>query len=176
MRIRLVDAFTDETTVRNLSPDLAALTTPALRDRRVVATAVADNPEGAYQFVSRCFFPAIGIGEDPVTGSTHTALDPYWSARLGRDDLTARRLPPRPAAPPAAAPRAWAGGTPGPGRTPGSGRTTGRRRPVPGRGGDDLVRDSGAWLRELVEARSERRRWRGSCDRGCRGRTGRTRR
>ncbi|MEV7186025.1 PhzF family phenazine biosynthesis protein [Kitasatospora sp. NPDC093102] len=84
----LVVELADETTVRNLSPDLAALTTPALRDRGIVATAVADNPDGTYQFVSRCFFPAIGIDEDPVTGSAHTALAPYWSARLGRDDLT----------------------------------------------------------------------------------------
>ncbi|MDQ3826343.1 MAG: PhzF family phenazine biosynthesis protein, partial [Actinomycetota bacterium] len=42
----------------------------------------------AYDFVSRVFAPAVGIPEDPVTGSAHTALAPYWSDRLGRDGLT----------------------------------------------------------------------------------------
>ncbi len=41
-----------------------------------------------YDFVSRGFFPRVGIDEDPVTGSAHTALAPFWSARLGRADLT----------------------------------------------------------------------------------------
>ena len=48
----------------------------------------AEDPARGYDFVSRCFFPAVGIDEDPVTGSAHTALAPFWSARLGRADLT----------------------------------------------------------------------------------------
>ncbi|MBW8739424.1 MAG: PhzF family phenazine biosynthesis protein [Streptomyces turgidiscabies] len=76
----------DEKTVLELTPDLKALA--AHSERGVIATARADNPSGGYDFVSRCFFPRIGIDEDPVTGSAHTALAPFWSERLGRLDLT----------------------------------------------------------------------------------------
>ncbi|MFD4375572.1 PhzF family phenazine biosynthesis protein [Streptomyces sp. NPDC058486] len=76
----------DEAAVRALAPDLAAL--KAHSSRGVIATAPAADPGSSYDFVSRGFFPAVGIDEDPVTGSAHTALAPYWSARLGRDDLT----------------------------------------------------------------------------------------
>ncbi|MFJ3906839.1 PhzF family phenazine biosynthesis protein [Streptomyces sp. NPDC090025] len=82
----LVVELTDEKAVRGLSPDFKALA--ALPCRGIIATAAADDPSGAYQFVSRGFFPAVGIEEDPVTGSAHTALAPYWSARFGRDELT----------------------------------------------------------------------------------------
>lgn len=76
----------DERTVRGLAPDFAAL---ARRSRRgVIATAVAADPSLGYDFVSRGFFPAVGIDEDPVTGSAHTALGPFWSERLGRSALT----------------------------------------------------------------------------------------
>ena len=47
----------------------------------------AEDPEAGYDFVSRFFAPAYGIPEDPVTGSAHTVLAPYWAARLGRDHL-----------------------------------------------------------------------------------------
>lgn len=79
----------DEKTVRHLTPDLAAVA--ALPSRGgVIVTAPADDPSNGYDFVSRCFFPGIGIGidEDPVTGAAHTALAPFWSARLGRTTLT----------------------------------------------------------------------------------------
>ncbi|MCX4727896.1 PhzF family phenazine biosynthesis protein [Streptomyces sp. NBC_01020] len=76
----------DEQTVRSLSPDSAAL--KAHSRRGIIATAEADDPSLGYDYVSRCFFPRVGIDEDPVTGSAHTALAPFWSARLGRDDLT----------------------------------------------------------------------------------------
>ncbi|WP_105975651.1 PhzF family phenazine biosynthesis protein [Streptomyces geranii] len=79
----------DEKTVLGLTPDLRALATHS--ERGVIATARADNPADGYDFVSRCFFPRIGIDEDPVTGSAHTALAPYWSERLGRPDLTGRQ-------------------------------------------------------------------------------------
>ncbi|MFF5972905.1 PhzF family phenazine biosynthesis protein [Streptomyces sp. NPDC012769] len=82
----LIVELEDETTVRNLSPDFAAL--KVLSERGVIATARADRPEGDYQFVSRGFFPAVGVDEDPVTGSAHTALAPYWAPRFGRDELT----------------------------------------------------------------------------------------
>ncbi|NDZ81721.1 PhzF family phenazine biosynthesis protein [Streptomyces sp. SID10853] len=76
----------DEQTVRSLSPDIAALR--AHSRRGIIATAEADAPSLGYDYVSRCFFPGVGVDEDPVTGSAHTALAPFWSARLGRDDLT----------------------------------------------------------------------------------------
>ncbi len=76
----------DEKTVRGLRPDHRALVD--ISDRGVIATAAADDPASGYDFVSRCFFPRVGIDEDPVTGSAHTALAPFWSARLGRTDLT----------------------------------------------------------------------------------------
>ncbi|MGY0055907.1 PhzF family phenazine biosynthesis protein [Streptomyces sp. LZ34] len=76
----------DETTVHTLSPDLAALARTG--HRGCVVTAAAADPARGYDFVSRFFAPAVGIDEDPVTGSAHTALAPFWSTRLGRTDLT----------------------------------------------------------------------------------------
>lgn len=85
----LLAVLPDEHAVRALSPDLRALA--ALRAtaglRGFIGTAPA--PAGAdHDFVSRFFAPADGIPEDPVTGGAHTVLAPYWSQRLGRDDLT----------------------------------------------------------------------------------------
>lgn len=72
-----------EAAVRSLRPDLAALAqVPA---RGVIVTAVGEGDR--YDFVSRFFAPSIGVSEDPVTGSAHCCLGPYWSERLGRDDL-----------------------------------------------------------------------------------------
>ncbi|MFF8809076.1 PhzF family phenazine biosynthesis protein [Streptomyces omiyaensis] len=82
----LVVELRDEAAVRALAPDLAALRTHS--SRGVIATAAAADPGSGYDFVSRGFFPSVGIDEDPVTGSAHTALAPYWSARFGRDELT----------------------------------------------------------------------------------------
>ncbi|MFF1321727.1 PhzF family phenazine biosynthesis protein [Streptomyces chartreusis] len=76
----------DEKTVLGLTPDLKAL--GAHSSRGIIATARAEDPARGYDFVSRCFFPNVGIDEDPVTGSAHTALAPYWSERLGRTKLT----------------------------------------------------------------------------------------
>ncbi|MFF7178845.1 PhzF family phenazine biosynthesis isomerase [Streptomyces sp. NPDC008121] len=82
----LVVELRDEATVRSLAPDFAALV--HVSDRGVIVTAAAEQPARGYDFVSRGFFPGLGIDEDPVTGSAHTALAPFWSARLGRDELT----------------------------------------------------------------------------------------
>ncbi|MGW8379520.1 PhzF family phenazine biosynthesis protein [Streptomyces sp. ODS28] len=76
----------DEKTVRDLAPDLGAVA--ALPQRAVLVTARAADPEGPYAYVSRLFGPAVGISEDPVTGSAHTALAPLWSGKLGSDELT----------------------------------------------------------------------------------------
>jgi predicted PhzF superfamily epimerase YddE/YHI9 len=45
-----------------------------------------------WDFVSRFFAPAVGVDEDPVTGSAHCTLTPYWSGQLGKDEMTARQL------------------------------------------------------------------------------------
>ncbi|MFJ5723633.1 PhzF family phenazine biosynthesis protein [Streptomyces sp. NPDC093149] len=82
----LVVELADETTVRGLTPDLAAVA--RLSRRGIVATAAAQDPARGYDFVSRGFFPGVGIDEDPVTGSAHTALAPFWSARFDRAELT----------------------------------------------------------------------------------------
>ncbi|MGW2182764.1 PhzF family phenazine biosynthesis protein [Streptomyces sp. NPDC001732] len=82
----LLVELSDEATVRGLRPDLVALA--GLSRRGVIATAAAQDPSLGHDFVSRGFFPLLGIDEDPVTGSAHTALAPFWSARLGRNELT----------------------------------------------------------------------------------------
>ncbi|MFS4104273.1 PhzF family phenazine biosynthesis protein [Streptomyces sp. PD-S100-1] len=89
----LVVELADEKTVRGLTPDHKALA--AYSTRGLIATARAEDPALGYDFVSRCFFPNVGIDEDPVTGSAHTALAPYWSERLGRPDLTGLQASPR---------------------------------------------------------------------------------
>ncbi|MBL1083036.1 PhzF family phenazine biosynthesis protein [Streptomyces actinomycinicus] len=82
----LLVELADEKTVLGLCPDLKAL--GAHSSRGIIATARADDPSRGHDFVSRCFFPNVGIDEDPVTGSAHTALAPHWAARLGRGELT----------------------------------------------------------------------------------------
>ena len=75
----------DEASVRQLQPDFAALR--QLPGRGVVVTSAAATP--GYDFVSRYFAPWVGIDEDPVTGSIHCCLGPFWGARLGKETLTA---------------------------------------------------------------------------------------
>ncbi|MEC3952771.1 PhzF family phenazine biosynthesis protein [Nocardia sp. CDC153] len=82
----IVVELSTEGVVRALEPDMAALM--RLQAKGVIVTAVADEPTGEYAFVSRCFGPQLGIPEDPVTGSAHTALAPFWAARFGRSALT----------------------------------------------------------------------------------------
>ena len=77
-----------ERVVREADPDLGALA--KLDARGVIVTAPADSPD--FDFVSRFFAPASGIDEDPVTGSTHCALGPYWQQRLGKAEFAARQV------------------------------------------------------------------------------------
>ncbi|HEX3421943.1 MAG TPA: PhzF family phenazine biosynthesis protein [Sphingomicrobium sp.] len=72
----------DEAQVRRLEPDFAAL-------RRIHRMAVVTAPGDDQDVASRVFVPYLGIDEDPVTGSAHAALAPYWSERLGRGEFTA---------------------------------------------------------------------------------------
>jgi PhzF family phenazine biosynthesis protein len=75
----------DEAVVHELRPDFRKLA--ALGVRGVIATSRADDPDGGYDFVSRFFAPESGVPEDPVTGSAHCALAPYWAERLGKTEL-----------------------------------------------------------------------------------------
>lgn len=80
----LLVELADESAVRGVTPDPTAVS--RLPYRGVVVTAAADAA-APYDYVSRFFAPAVGVVEDPVTGSAHTALAPFWSSRLGRDAL-----------------------------------------------------------------------------------------
>jgi PhzF family phenazine biosynthesis protein len=79
----LLVVLESEQAVRDCTPDMAALA--RLPWPGVIVTAMGTQ----HDFVSRYFAPAIGIPEDPVTGSTHCSLIPYWSKRLGKQGLTA---------------------------------------------------------------------------------------
>lgn len=72
----------EETVVRSLAPDLRALA--GISARGVMVTA---RSQGGYDFVSRFFAPAAGIDEDPVTGSAHCCLGPYWAGVTGKSEL-----------------------------------------------------------------------------------------
>jgi PhzF family phenazine biosynthesis protein len=78
--------FEREEDIRSLEPDFAALGT--LPNAGVIVTA----PGRDCDFVSRFFAPELGVQEDPVTGSTHCNLIPYWAERLGKQKLFARQL------------------------------------------------------------------------------------
>ncbi|MDF1575215.1 MAG: PhzF family phenazine biosynthesis protein [Bacteroidales bacterium] len=78
--------FASESEIRNMEPDFGLLA--QVGGRGVIVTA----PGNEVDFVSRFFAPQTGIHEDPVTGSAHTTLTPYWSKVLGKKKLTARQL------------------------------------------------------------------------------------
>lgn len=78
----LIAVYEREEEVRQLEPDLAALAKLEARGMMVTAPST-----GSQDFVSRFFAPGAGIPEDPVTGSAHCALGPYWAAKLGKNCL-----------------------------------------------------------------------------------------
>lgn len=78
-----------EEEVRAIEPDLEALARIPVRG--LIVTAAGTEAD----VVSRCFYPAAGIAEDPVTGSAHCTLAAWWGPLLGRDRLVARQLSPR---------------------------------------------------------------------------------
>lgn len=86
----LVAVFADADTVRELRPDLAAVS--RLETHAVIVTAAGTGRDGDVDFVSRFFAPQQGVPEDPVTGSAHCTLAPYWAARLGKTRLHARQV------------------------------------------------------------------------------------
>lgn len=82
----------DEATVRSLRPDFQRLSAVPVRGVAVTARAGNELVSSGIDFVSRFFAPAVGVDEDPVTGSAHCCLGPWWAGRLGTDDLLARQL------------------------------------------------------------------------------------
>ena len=84
--VDLIAVFADETTIRTLHPHPERVA--ALPGRGLIATAPGDHVD----IVSRFFAPGCGIPEDPVTGSAHCSLTPYWCERLGTSVLNARQL------------------------------------------------------------------------------------
>ena len=75
-----------EEELKRLTPDFEEVS--KLNARGLIVSA----PSNTVDFVSRCFFPQLGVNEDPVTGSAHTLLMPYWSNRLGSNKLTANQV------------------------------------------------------------------------------------
>ena len=80
-----------EAVVRGLAPDFAAML--AIDSRGVSVTSRADSTE--FDFVSRFFAPWVGVNEDPVTGSAHCCMGPYWAQELGKEELLAYQASPR---------------------------------------------------------------------------------
>lgn len=80
--------YADEATVAGLDPDFGAL-------KRTGINVLATAPGEGCDFVSRFFCPDAGINEDPVTGSAHCTLAPYWARRFGKAAMTARQIGPR---------------------------------------------------------------------------------
>ncbi|NHZ86215.1 MAG: PhzF family phenazine biosynthesis isomerase [Planctomycetia bacterium] len=76
----------DESDVQIVEPNFEELRKIGLRG--VIITAQSKK----YDFVARCFFPGLGINEDPVTGSAYTQLAPYWATKLGKDLFNAKQL------------------------------------------------------------------------------------
>jgi predicted PhzF superfamily epimerase YddE/YHI9 len=78
--------FNTEEDLQNLQPDFDAILN--LNYRGLIATA----PSAEFDFVSRFFAPAVGINEDPVTGSAHTLLIPYWAERLHKTEMLSKQV------------------------------------------------------------------------------------
>ncbi len=85
---KLIALLEDESAVRTASPDLRLL--KSLPYQGCVITAPSDDDR--FDFVSRFFAPAVGVDEDPVCGSAHCALGPYWAERLGKSELLAHQI------------------------------------------------------------------------------------
>ena len=82
----LIVVLNDKNDVQTVEPNFEELKKFELRG--VIITAQSKK----YDFVTRCFFPGIGIREDPVTGSAYTQLAPYWASKLGRSVFSVKQL------------------------------------------------------------------------------------
>lgn len=91
-RFDILIEVADEATVRALRPDFQRLGSVPVRGVMVTARAGNELVASGVDFVSRFFAPAVGVDEDPVTGSAHCCLGPWWAGRLGTDDLLGRQV------------------------------------------------------------------------------------
>ncbi|KAL3687279.1 hypothetical protein R1sor_013588 [Riccia sorocarpa] len=83
---RLIVELGSKEDVENFRPNMQEL---MQCDSEALFVTASGGPVSGYDFVSRCFFPKWGVDEDPVCGSAHCALGPYWSTKLGKDNLLA---------------------------------------------------------------------------------------
>ncbi|MBX3439653.1 MAG: PhzF family phenazine biosynthesis protein [Planctomycetaceae bacterium] len=81
-------AFEDESAVRAVKPDFRRLS--QVQTRGIIVTAPSDDKR--FDFVSRFFAPALGVDEDPVCGSAHCSLGPFWSGRTGKQSFTGHQI------------------------------------------------------------------------------------
>ena len=88
LNVDLLLLVESEQILRQLKPNFDMIRN--LDVRGVIVTAESDDP--SIDFVSRFFAPAVGVPEDPVTGSAHTVLTPFWSKRLGKTELSAQQV------------------------------------------------------------------------------------
>jgi len=84
---KLLAELEDEAAVRNMRPDMHGLA--SLHKEGVIVTARGSS---GVDFVSRFFAPKLGVAEDPVTGSSHSVLGPWWRAKLGKSEMRARQV------------------------------------------------------------------------------------
>jgi PhzF family phenazine biosynthesis protein len=85
----IIVELTNEAAVRKCQPDFTLMKKTGAK---VIITSVSDALQASDTFVSRFFAPSVGIDEDPVTGSAHSQLIPFWSNKLGKTKMTARQL------------------------------------------------------------------------------------
>ncbi len=90
-RLDYIVEVESELAVRNLQPVWSEF--EKIKTRGIIVTSRADTSD--YDFISRAFFPSLGIQEDPVTGSAHCGLAPYWAKKLGKKDFYAFQASPR---------------------------------------------------------------------------------
>ncbi len=90
-RFDLLVEFADEQTVRNLQPDYRLVFEFPVRG--IIATSRSSEPR--FDFVSRFFAPRVGVDEDPVCGSAHCCLGPFWASKLGHGELIGHQVSPR---------------------------------------------------------------------------------
>ncbi len=83
--------YENQETIRHMTPDMVKLSEIS-ECRGIIVTALSN---GDIDFVSRWFGPNVGVPEDPVTGSAHCTLTPYWAKKLGKNSLKAQQVSPR---------------------------------------------------------------------------------
>lgn len=87
-RLDYIVEIESEESLKRLQPDFNIL--KKIKSRGIIVT--SQTKKTGIDFVSRCFYPVLGINEDPVTGSAHCCLGPFWQQKLKKNKLTARQL------------------------------------------------------------------------------------